>query len=106
MDSSVLLAHLFAEARRPDGAIWTERLVSSRLIKYEVLNRLHARRLGGAAFDAAVSLVRSMYLLDLAPDVLARAREPFPRPIRTLDGLHLASLMYLRRTERDVQLAT
>ncbi len=106
LDSSVLLAHLFSEERRTDPALWGERLVSSRLLEYEVINRLHARGLSGATFDAALSLVRAIYFLDLAPDVLVRAREPFPVPVRTLDGLHLASLVYLSRTEPTIRLAS
>lgn len=80
--------------------------MSSRLLEYEVLNRLHVRSISGAAFEVAVSLIKSMYLLDLAPDVLARARDPFPIAVRTLDGLHLASLTHLRRTEPLVRLAS
>ena len=38
--------------------------------------------------------------------VLARALEPFPVPVRTLDALHLASLDFLMRQNQDVELAT
>ena len=45
-------------------------------------------------------------MLELTPAVLRRALEPFPAPVRTLDGLHLASLLYLREQRQDVSLAS
>jgi hypothetical protein len=45
-------------------------------------------------------------LLELAPPVLARATEPFPTPVRTLDALHLASLEFLRVRRQTVALAS
>jgi len=44
--------------------------------------------------------------LELVPDVLQRALEPFPAPVRTLDALHLASLDFLIRQRLGMQLAT
>ena len=41
VDTSVALAHLLAEDRRPPEALWTEELVTSRLLEYELWNRLH-----------------------------------------------------------------
>ncbi|HZU90005.1 MAG TPA: hypothetical protein VE993_12160 [Stellaceae bacterium] len=38
--------------------------------------------------------------------VLARALEPFPVPVRTPDGLHLASMTSVRATGESVQLAS
>lgn len=38
--------------------------------------------------------------------VLARALQPSPTPIRTLDALHLASAAYLREHGPNVSLAT
>jgi hypothetical protein len=44
--------------------------------------------------------------VELTPLVLARALEPFPAPVRTLDALHLASLEFLRQRRVDLSLAT
>jgi len=41
-----------------------------------------------------------------APPVLARAIEPFPTCVRTLDALHLASMEFLRAHGQDVKLAS
>ena len=44
--------------------------------------------------------------LELLPNVLARALEPFPAPVRTLDALHLASIEFLRSRGQRVELAS
>lgn len=106
LDSSVALAHLLAEDRQPPAAIWSEALVSSRLLLYEVWTRLHARGLGGSHGEAARALVARVALLELAPEVLSLALEPFPVPVRTLDALHLASAEFLVARGQSIALAT
>ncbi len=106
VDTSVVLAQLLAEDRRPPATLWSETLVASRLMEYEVWNRLHARELAGSHGDAARGLVGRIALLELTPTVLARALETFPVPVRTLDALHLASCEYLRSQGQTVALAS
>lgn len=43
LDTSVALAHLLSADRRPPDLLWEETVVSSRLLEYELWNRLHAR---------------------------------------------------------------
>jgi predicted nucleic acid-binding protein len=106
LDASVALAHLLAEDRIPPAALWTESLVSSRLLDYELWVRIHARGLAASHGEAVRDLVGRVALLELAPPVLARAVEPFPAPVRTLDALHLASAEFLCRQGQTVRLAT
>jgi predicted nucleic acid-binding protein len=106
LDSSVALAHLLAEDRLPPEDFWQQQLVSSRLLEYEVWNRIHARRLGRSHGDAVRALIGRVALLELATPVLARALDPFPIPIRTLDALHLASIEFLRIRQQQVELAS
>jgi predicted nucleic acid-binding protein len=106
LDTSVALAHLLAESRAPDHALWDSLLVSSRLLEYEIWNRLHARGLMASHGAAARDLLQRVAVLELTPAVLRRALEPFPVPVRTLDGLHLASLLYLREQRQEVSLAS
>ena len=106
LDTSIALAHLLAEDRRPPDAIWSETLVASRLLEYELWNRLHARSLAGSHGEAAHLLTARVAMIELARPVLARALEPFPAPVRTLDALHLASLEFLRADGHPVELAT
>ena len=106
LDSSVALAHLLAEDRSPPESIWRETLVSSRLLEYEVWNRIHARQLGHSHSVAARALIGHVALIEMAPQVLARVLEPFPIPVRTLDALHLASIEFLRTRGQTVELAS
>ena len=106
VDASVALAELLAEDRRPDEDFWNQTLVSSRLLEYEVWTRVHARRLARSHGDAARALVGRVALLELVSPVLTRALEPFPKRVRTLDALHLASTEFLRERQPAIRLAT
>lgn len=106
LDTSVALAHLLAEDRSPPASLWAEPLVASRLLEYELWTRLHALGRGASHGDAARGLLSRVALLELAPAVLARALEPLPGPVRTLDALHLASMDFLRQRGQRVQLAS
>ena len=106
LDTSVALAQLLAEDRIPPQSLWDEVIVSSRLLEYEMWNRLNARHLAASHGEHARSLLQRLALLELAPPVLARALEPFPLPVRTLDALHLASIEFLRSQQQVVSLAT
>ena len=106
VDTSVALAHLLAEDRRPPRTLWNETLVSSRLLEYEIWTRLNARHLADSHGEAARDLIGRFALLELAPPVLTRALDPFPAPVRTLDALHLASIEYLLNNGQRVQLAS
>ena len=106
LDTSVALAQLLAEDRAPPERLWQEFLISSRLIEYEVWTRIHARKLTRSHADEARALLSRLALVELAPPVLARALEPFPKPVRTLDALHLASMEFLRSQGQSVTLAS
>jgi len=106
LDTSVALAHLLAEDRSPPESLWTQTLVSSRLLEYELWTRVHARGLTHSHGEYVRTLIGHVALLELAPPVLARALEPLPHPVRTLDALHLASMEFLRAQGQPVQLAS
>ena len=106
VDTSVALAHLLAEDRLPPESIWEETLVSSRLLEYELWNRLHSRGSARTHGEHARDLLQRLAFLELAPPVLARALEPFPVSVRTLDALHLASIEFLRAQRQEVALAS
>lgn len=106
LDSSVVLAYLFAENRSPPRSLWDEHLGSSRLLEYEVWNRLHASQSTVLFGNDARTLLSRVQFTELTPAVLARALEAFPVRVRTLDSLHLATVQYLRRENQDVTLAS
>ncbi len=106
LDTSVALAHLLGEDRVPPDALWNDVLVSSRLLEYELFTRLHARGLTKSHSPFARALLDRVALADMSTTVLARALEPFPVPLRTLDALHVATLLFLEAQGQKVQLAT
>ena len=106
LDTSVALAHILAEDRSPPESLWREPLISSRLIEYEMWTRIHARKLERSHADEVRALLSRLALIELAPPVLARALQPFPRPVRTLDALHLASIDFLQKQGQSVTLAS
>jgi len=106
LDTSVALAHLLVEDRSPPERLWQEPLISSRLIEYEIWVRIHVRKLTRSHADEVRSLLSRIALVELSPAVLARALEPFPKPVRTLDALHLASMDFLKKQGQTVTLAS
>ena len=106
VDSSVLLAGLLAERRSPPEALWEEDLASSRLLVYEVWNRLHASGLTVSHGERARALLARINLTEMSQVALARALEPWRLSIRTLDALHLATADYLRGQGERVELAS
>lgn len=106
VDTSVVLAQLLAEDRRPPEALWRETLISSRMLEYEVWNRLHARKLGKSHGEAARLLIGRLAILELAPPVLSRALQPFPVQVRITDALHLASADFIRAQGQTLHVAS
>ena len=106
LDSSVALAHLLGETRRPPPTLWEGPIVSSRLLAYEVWNRVNARGLAPSHGEVVRLFLGRLAFLALSSPVLARALEPFPEPVRTLDALHLASAAYLAEQGHEIRLAT
>ena len=86
LDSSVVLARVFAEAASPSDRFWSQRFVSSWLLAYEVMNRVNLRADVSGLRDNAQAIVDRVELIDLSPAVLDRALQPFPVPVKTLDG--------------------
>ena len=73
VDSSVALAALLSEDRQSPPELWDQDLTSSRLLEYEIWNRLHARELGRSHASEAAELLTKLAFVELTPDVLKRA---------------------------------
>jgi predicted nucleic acid-binding protein len=106
LDSSVVLAFLLAEDRKPVVSLWAQPVTSSRLIEYEIWTTVNGKGLTRSHGEATRDLLERVSLLELSPLVLARALEPFPLPVRTLDAIHLSSIEYLRSRRIELTLAT
>ncbi len=106
LDTSVALAQLLAEDRRPPDALWREPIVSSRLLEHEIWNRIHARGLEASHGGLVRQLLARLAMLELVRPVLVRALEPFAAPVRTLDALHLASAEFLKSLGERLRVAS
>lgn len=80
--------------------------MSSRLLEYEIWNRVHAYGLTGSHANEARALLMGIELVEMDRPVLARALEPLPVPLRTLDALHLATMDCLCSRGERVALAS
>lgn len=106
VDNSIALARLLSEARAPPDRFWRQHLVSSRLLEYEIWNRMHAYRLTDTLGENARDLLALVDMVEMTRTVLARALASFPIPVRTLDGLHLATVEYLYRQDSSLELGS
>jgi predicted nucleic acid-binding protein len=87
------------------ATLWQEELVSSRLLEYEVWNRVRSRNVP-QAHAIVRTLIERIGFFELNRSHLARALEPFPITVRTLDSLHLATIEFLRAQGNEIALAT
>lgn len=106
LDSSVVLAQLLSEDRVPERSLWGQTLVTSRLLEYEVWNRINAKDLGESHGTLVRDLLGRVAMLELSRPVLQRALEPFPSQVRTVDAIHLASMDFLRSSGQELLLAS
>jgi hypothetical protein len=106
IDSSVALARLLLEPRSPPEGLWQGRLVSSQLLEYEVWNRVYAYNLGDQIGSAVQGLLTRVGMVEMTRSVLAKALEPLPVPLRTLDSLHLATMDFVRAQGETMELAS
>ena len=74
--------------------------------EYEVWNRIHVYGPGHSHAVETQALLLRVNLIAMAAAVLARALQPFPLPIRTLDAHHLATIEYVRNRRQTVELAS
>jgi len=115
VDTSALLRVALGEPGALAELRSAGQLVSSELIAVEsrrTIDRLH--RLGALSPDAAAERLavvedwlEAIDLVLLRAPILARAGEPLPAPLGTLDALHLATALVWRdRMERPIVMAT
>jgi hypothetical protein len=67
---------------------------------------MHAYGLGRSHADEVQALLIRVDLIEMTAVVLARAMEPFPTPIRTLDALHLSTIDFVRNRRETIELAS
>jgi len=106
VDSSVACAEILSESRAPGDAFWSQPLVSSRLLVYEVWNRVQRHGAVSVAASTVEEVLARIQIVNLDPEVLERAVIAFPVPVRTLDALHLATADFLRAQGVELEVAS
>jgi hypothetical protein len=115
LDTSALLRLVLREPGALEELLSCEALVSSELLVVESLRTLDRLRLqGGLSAEEAASRrvtvsdwLEAVDLVLLKPAILARAAEPFPLALGTLDALHMATaLLWRERMRQPLVMAT
>jgi predicted nucleic acid-binding protein len=115
LDTSAFLRLVLGESGALGELLKCEALISSELLAVESLRTIDRLRLQGSlSIEEAASRrgvvsewLEGIDLILLQRPILARASEPFPTPLGTLDSLHLATaLLWRERMHRSPVLAT
>jgi predicted nucleic acid-binding protein len=115
LDTSALLRLVLQEPGALEEMRSCEALVSNELIVVESLRTIDRLRLQGVISTeeaacrraAAMQWLEAVDLVLLQRPILARASEPFPTPLGTLDALHLATALVWRdRMRQPLVMAT
>lgn len=115
VDTSALLRLAMREPGALEELRACETLVSSELLAVESLRTIDRLRLQStlSASEAAArravvgEWLEAVDLVLLRHPILARASEPFPTPLGTLDAIHLATaLVWRERMQRPITIAT
>ena len=115
IDSSVLLRILFGQSNALKDWKKINRGISSALIEVECLRTLDRLRLVEGLSEEVIAIRReaifrllgSLEVIELTHPVLARAAQPLPTTLGTLDAIHLATaLMWNEQTREKLVMAT
>jgi predicted nucleic acid-binding protein len=104
LDASVLLRWLLGESGRLEPAKVTQPLTSA-LAEVEIFRTLDRLRIRNALtpsvladlHESAHDLLTRIDLIRVSADILARAAQPFPTVLGTLDALHLSTALLWQR---------
>lgn len=114
VDTSVLLRIVLGEARPLREWRSIELALSSEILRVEALRTIDRARIRLGLTDAQIAQPRGevlamlggFHLARLDDRVLARAAEPFPTLLGTLDAIHLATALLARAEHPDLVFAT
>ena len=109
LDTSALLRLVLREPGALEELRSCEALVASELVAVESLRTIDRLRLQGALStedaasrrETATEWLEAVDLVLLQRAILARASEPFPTPLGTLDALHLSTALVWRDRMRQ-----
>jgi len=112
LDSSVALRHILKGETGIRHALAAEKVVSSELLEIECRRVIHRCRMQGELDDSGVvragerldAILRGVSLIGLSSEIKKRAMGAFPVGIKTLDALHLASVLVLSEKLPDQEI--
>jgi predicted nucleic acid-binding protein len=114
VDASVLLRALLGQSNALADWRRIQRAVSSELIRVECLRTMDRLRLRAQIDERAygrrrgevLEALEAIELVPLAASILARASNPFPTSLGTLDAIHLATALEVRAHLPELVLTT
>ncbi len=114
VDSSVVLRIVLGQPGRLPEWSRLDRAISSELLRVECLRTIDRLRIRVGLDDrtlagrraALLETIDAIDLVTIDTGILARAAEPFPTLVRTLDALHLASAIAVREEVPDIAFLT
>ena len=115
LDSSVILRLVLKEPKPLREWAEVDQAVTSALAEVEVLRTLDRLRFSVPTIDplvlaarreAAFQILEGLETIEITRGVLARAAQPLPTPLGTLDAIHLVSAMGWREQFEGLVFAT
>lgn len=114
VDSSILIRLLLGQAKSLTSWPDITAAISSELVRIECLRTIDRTAIRGVLDGetiaerraAALDLFDRLVLVPIAPTVLARAADPFPTSLGTLDAIHLATALEVRGEFEQLVVAT
>lgn len=106
VDSSVALATLLEEERRPKARFWDAGCVASRLTDLEIRVRSADRLPANRRDEDLEALLAHVEWIEITPASTSLLYLQPPLGLRTLDAIHLATLDFLNREVEKTTLAT
>ncbi|HLG18863.1 MAG TPA: type II toxin-antitoxin system VapC family toxin [Bdellovibrionota bacterium] len=112
LDTSVVLRKILCESNPLSSwGSWAAAYISE-ILRVEALRSIDRLRLTSELADAEVAekikdihdVLESVSEIPITPSVLARASQPFPVAVTTLDAIHLASAVLWRELRREEML--
>ena len=115
LDSSVILRLVLKEPKPLREWAEVDQAVTSALAEVEVLRTLDRLRFSAPTIDplvlaarreAVFQILEGLETIEITRGVLARAAQPLPTPLGTLDAIHLVSAMGWREQFESLSFAT
>jgi hypothetical protein len=109
LDSSVLLRHILLGDSSIYHVLSYDQIISSELIEIESKRVIHRYRIEGDIDDEGFitaqerlhNVLAGISLIALSSVVKKRAMEAFPVHVKTLDALHIASVLVFTEAQND-----